>query len=125
MIYLDSFSFPTEDMEIDYLSGCGKFRRTCYDTKYPFGMFSGRELPEEITFSDITIFCGNNGSGKSSILNVIAEKTKLERTAPFNRSDFFEDYVSLCDYQLDREIPKESKIITSDGVFERCLTFVA
>ena len=30
-------------------------------------------------------------------------------------------YVELCDSQLDRAIPKESKIITSDGVFERVL----
>ena len=72
-------------------------------------------------FEDITIFCGNNGSGKSSILNIIAEKLELERSTPFNRSDFFEDYVELCEYQLDRPIPKSSKIITSDGVFERVL----
>ena len=31
---------------------------------------------------------GGNGSGKSSILNVIAEKLSLERNTPFNRSDF-------------------------------------
>ncbi len=27
----------------------------------------------------------------------------------------------MCDYQLDRAIPPESKIITSDGVFEKVL----
>lgn len=97
-----------------------KVKRTCYTTKYPFGLFRYRELPE-FYFSDITIFCGNNGSGKSSILNVIAEKISLERNAPFNRSDFFEDYVELCDYQLEKAIPRGSKIITSDGVFEKVL----
>ena len=113
---------PTRNDEENYFSNPRNFKakRTCYSTKYPFGLFRYRDLPE-FYFTDITIFCGNNGSGKSSILNVIAEKLSLERNAPFNRSDFFEDYVDLCDYQLDRAIPKESKIITSDGVFEKVL----
>lgn len=122
MIYLQSFQMPTRFDEESYFANPANFKakRTCYTTKYPFDLFRYRELPE-FYFTDITIFCGNNGSGKSSILNVIAEKLELERNAPFNRSDFFEDYVELCDYQLDRAIPKESKIITSDGVFERVL----
>lgn len=122
MIYLQSFQMPTRDDEENYFASPANFKakRTCYTTKYPFGLFRYRELPE-FYFTDITIFCGNNGSGKSSILNVIAEKLVLERTAPYNRSDFFEDYVELCDYQLDRAIPKGSKIITSDGVFEKVL----
>ena len=122
MIYLQSFQMPTQDDEENYFSNPLNFKakRTCYTTKYPFGLFRYRELPE-FYFSDITIFCGNNGSGKSSILNVIAEKISLERNAPFNRSDFFEDYVELCDYQLERAIPRGSKIITSDGVFEKVL----
>ena len=122
MIYLQSFHMPTRDDEENYFADTTNFKakRTCYTTKYPFGLFRYRELPE-FYFTDITIFCGNNGSGKSSILNVMAEKLALERAAPYNRSDFFEDYVELCDYQLDRAIPKGSKIITSDGVFEKVL----
>ena len=122
MIYLQSFQMPTRDDEENYFASPTNFKakRTCYTTNYPFGLFRYRELPE-FYFTDITIFCGNNGSGKSSILNVIAEKLALERTAPYNRSDFFEDYVDLCDYQLDRALPKGSKIITSDGVFEKVL----
>ena len=120
MIYLQAFNLPTREAEENYFMSSMKAKRTCYTTNYPFGLFRYREMPE-FCFSDITIFCGNNGSGKSSILNVIAEKLALDRTAPFNRSDFFEDYVALCDYGLDRDIPKESKIITSDGVFEKVL----
>lgn len=122
MIYLSSFQMPTKEAEENYFLGLRgpKANRTCYTTQYPFLLFRNRELPE-FFFSDITIFCGNNGSGKSSILNIIAEKLNLERSAPFNRSDFFEDYVDLCNYQLDREIPMGSRIITSDGVFEKVL----
>ena len=93
---------------------------TCYSTSYPFGLFRERDLPK-FYFNDITIFCGNNGSGKSSILNVIAEKLMLERSTPFNRTDFFDDYVAMCKFQIERAIPEESKIITSDGVFEKVL----
>lgn len=121
MIFLRAFSLPTEDMEIDYLSGCGKFRRTCYDTKYPFGMFSGREFPESFEFSDITIFCGNNGSGKSTVLNLIAERLRLKRDTPYNRSEFFDDYASLCRYSLLDDISPDSRVLTSDDVFERVL----
>ena len=120
MVYLMSFRMPTQDDEENYMIKSQKASRTCYTTKYPFGLFRHRELPE-FYFTDITVFCGNNGSGKSSILNVMGEKLRLERTAPFNRSDFFEDYVDLCDYQLDKAIPKGSKIITRDGVFEKVL----
>ena len=67
------------------------------------------------------VVTGHNGSGKSSILNVIAEELMLERSTPFNRTDFFEDYVAMCKFLIDRAIPKGSKIITSDGVFERVL----
>ena len=120
MIYLMNFQMPTREDEENYFSKNIKVKKTCYTTYYPFQLFQYRELPE-FFFSDITIFCGNNGSGKSSILNIIAEKLALERSTPFNRSDFFEDYVGMCDYQLDRAIPPESKIITSDGVFEKVL----
>ena len=122
MIYLQSFQMATREDEERFFTDPTNFKvkKTCYITKYPFGLFRYRELPE-FYFDDITIFCGNNGSGKSSILNVIAEKMSLERTAPYNRSDFFDDYVELCDYQLERAIPSGSKIITSDGVFEKVL----
>lgn len=122
MVYLQRFKMPTGDDEADYFLNppSGKAFSTYYTIKYPFDLFRYRELPEFL-FDDITIFCGNNGSGKSSILNVIAEKLSLERTAPFNRSAFFEDYVRLCNYSIDKPVPKGSKIITSDGVFEKVL----
>lgn len=126
MIYLRSFHFPSRDEDEYYFNVHNKnFNkknfRTCYTTKYPFGMFCERGLPDAFEFRDITIFCGNNGSGKSTILNVIAEKLNLKRNSPFNRSDFFDDYVGLCHYELEEPLSLDSSVITSDDVFERVL----
>ena len=78
-------------------------------------------MPEAFEFSDITIFYGNNGSGKSTILNVISERLKLKRDTLCNRSDFFDDYAELCKYTLQERISPDSRVITSDDVFERVL----
>lgn len=126
MIYLSSFHLPSREEDEDFFnvqsaSFKAKNFRTCYTTKYPFGMFRDRGLPDDLEFRDITIICGNNGSGKSTILNVIAEKLNLKRSSPFNRSDFFDDYVELCDYELEKSLSLNSSVITSDDVFERVL----
>ena len=61
---------------------------------------------------------GGNGSGKTTALNVIAEKLGLERDTLYNRSNFFEDYTELCSYDEEHKIPAGSRIITSDDVFD-------
>ncbi len=123
MVYLSSFHLPSRDEDESYFFNRdnAKNMRNIYTTKYPFMMFRDRGLPDEFIFSDITIICGNNGSGKSTILNVIAEKLNLERNSPFNRSDFFDDYVALCDFTLEKSLSSCSRVITSDDVFDRVL----
>lgn len=122
MIYLSSFRLPGQSREEDFFfSNHPKTLRTCYATKYPFGMFRDRGMPDDFIFEDITIICGNNGSGKSTILNVIAEKLGLKRSSPFNRSDFFDEYVDMCDYETEHMLSLNSCVITSDDVFERVL----
>jgi predicted ATPase len=69
-------------------------------------------------FEPITIFYGSNGSGKSTILNVIAEKLKLSRNSPYNKTDFFDDYCNLCKINTNN-VTSESKIITSDDIFKK------
>ena len=121
MIYLSTFHLPSRDEDENYFFGNPKNGRTCYTSKYPFGMFRYRGLPDDFVFDDITIICGNNGSGKSTILNVIAEKLELKRSSPFNRSAFFDDYVKLSDYTLEKTFSLNSSVISSDDVFDRVL----
>ena len=126
MVYLYSFHFPSGIEEEKFFNVNSKtFKtknyRTCYESKYPFGMFQYRGLPDTFEFNDITIFCGNNGSGKSTILNVIAETLRVNRNTQFNKTDFFEDYTELCSFNLAEPLSLNSSIITSDDVFEKIL----
>ncbi len=117
MIYLKTFEFVNEDTEYRFILG---EKRTCYDSFYPFMTLSKKQF-ERIDFEPITILYGGNGSGKSTALNIIAEKTEIERESIYNKSNFFGNYVDLCYMELAEEIPEKSKIITSDDVFDYML----
>lgn len=117
MVYLNYFTFPNEDMEFDFFM---KVKRTCYDSFYPFKVLSQHGL-KRIDFEPVTILYGGNGSGKSTALNVIAEKIGVSRDSIYNKSNFFPDYVNMCDIYVETDIPKNSKIITSDYVFDYIL----
>lgn len=124
MRYLESFRLVSAIKEDGYiLSFPYKLEMTCYnDNVYPFKIFPQKQL-NDLSFDDVTIFCGGNGSGKSTILNIIAQKLKLVRSAPFNNAPHFEEYLDLCDFSVSpgRAIPKTSKIITSDDIFDYLL----
>jgi predicted ATPase len=118
MVYLNVFTFPNDDMEFKFILD---EKRTCYDSFYPFKILS-RHGFERIDFEPITILYGGNGSGKSTALNVIAEKTGISRDSIYNKSNFYSDYVNMCEMQLeDDDIPENSRIITSDDVFDYML----
>jgi Predicted ATPase len=117
MVYLNYFTFPNEDMEFDFFMGV---KRTCYDSFYPFKVLSQHGL-RRIDFEPITILYGGNGSGKSTALNVIAEKIGVSRDSIYNKSNFFPDYVNMCDIYVETDIPKNSRVITSDDVFDYIL----
>ncbi len=112
MIFLDSITFPSEDQEWAFRL-C--VQRTCYTTLYPFYTLKGLS---RLDFEPITILYGGNGSGKTTALNIIAEKLGLQRSAVYNRSNFFEDYVKLCKVCIEETIPRHSRIVTSDDVFD-------
>lgn len=114
MIYLSHFSFPNIEQEYSFIMS---IKRTCYDTCYPFMILSKHGL-RMLDFEPVTILYGGNGSGKTTALNVIAEKLGLKRETVYNRSNFYEDYTRLCEYEVQERIPKISRIITSDDVFD-------
>ena len=118
MIYLDHFTFPDGDQEFDYLY---QIKRKCYTSYYPFKILSNHQF-ERIDFEPVTILYGGNGTGKSTALNVIAQKLRLQRESPFNVTCFYPDYVELCQVELREDIPEGSRIITSDDVFSYMLT---
>ena len=116
-LFLSAFYFPGAETESDFMFGL----KTTYDqTVYPYGVLPKAGL-NEIVFRPVTILYGGNGSGKSTALNVIAEKLRLIRNSAYNRSRFFEDYVDRCRATVDEAIPGGSRIITSDDVFDMML----
>ncbi len=118
MKYLKKFSLPTFQSESLY----------DFPTKYPFSLFSSKDF-YEVYFSDVTIFYGSNGSGKSTLLNVINHKFNLKRRSSFFVDETFKAYVDKCSFQLEYnddldelyELPKNSKIIASEDVFNHIL----
>ncbi len=114
MLYLSHFEFPDREREYDFTMSQ---KRTCYNTVYPFLILSKNNL-RMLDFEPVTILYGGNGSGKTTALNVIAEKLGLERDTLYNRSNFFEDYTAMCSYETQVRIPRGSRIITSDDVFD-------
>ena len=114
MRYLRSFEFASVGWEEQFLND---IRRTVYTTFYPLGVLSGKGI-DSLEMTPLTILYGENGSGKTTVLNVMAEKVHAERNTLYNRSNFFEDYLKHCDADLASDRPDEIRIITSDDVFD-------
>ena len=121
MLYLSRFEFPDEDAEWRFFMG---IKRKCYDSYYPFQVLAGRGMTA-IDMEPVTILYGGNGSGKTTALNVMAQALNLQRDARFNQSNFFEDYVRLCRYELRQPLTADSRVITSDDVFDYMLNLRA
>ena len=115
--YIQCFRFPDEDMEWDFAMS---IKRNCYDSFYPFQILTKHHF-RQIDFEPITILYGGNGSGKSTALNVVAEKIEAQREALYNKSYFYGDYLALCEVEYGIHRPREIKIITSDDVFDYML----
>lgn len=113
---MSHFEFPDVEEEYSFIF---RLKRTCYDSMYPFLVLSKRKL-RMLELEPVTILYGGNGSGKTTALNVIAEKLGLARDTLYNRSNFFEDYTGMCTYRLGScaALPEESRVITSDDVFD-------
>ena len=118
MIYLKTVSFP----EVDN------------NSPYPDSVFFNTGL-EYVYFDHITILYGNNGSGKSTILNVLSQLIDAERKKDiFKDVDYtdmmvpyipFNNFVHLTKFDLYTDddggevaLPKIRRLITSDDIFK-------
>ena len=131
MVYLEKFLFP--DLEHDQIppdDSLGSFYGDCY----PFKITSPMEL-WSLDFEPVTILHGSNGSGKSTILNLIGRKLFADRKIAYNTSVYFDAYVNKCQYKaVDtlegetiyggvRDKPQKydianiTHVITSDDIF--------
>lgn len=113
MVYLKEFNLLSEEFENSILIN---ERRNYFHNQYPFRIFTDKKL-EKIDFTNIIILYGGNGSGKSTILNIIAEKLNA-KGLNFTGGEMFQTYVDYCKYETSLEIPDEVKIIKSDDVFD-------
>lgn len=113
MVYLKEFNLLGEEFENGILIN---ERRNYFHNQYPFRIFTDKKL-EKINFTNITILYGGNGSGKSTILNIIAEKLNA-KGLNFTGGEMFQTYVDYCKHETSLEIPDEVKIIKSDDVFD-------
>ncbi len=95
---------------------------------YPFNVLKNKE-PDVFIFEPITVLYGNNGCGKSTILNVMAHKLNLkgkERSSSevAGSQGYFEEFAALCGYELSedefgrkiRTIPENSRYIKSEEI---------
>ena len=99
MIYLKSFSFPSRSEELHFLhpgDNLGSDRRPLFHTGsfYPFNVLPYISL-NKIEFDSTTVLYGDNGCGKTTALNIIAEKLHLKRDSLFNSGLFLNDYLDM------------------------------
>ena len=117
MHYIDHIVFPNEDIQWQYRID---ETRTCFDSMYPF-FINTKNGFERMDFDRLTILCGGNGTGKSTLLNVIANKAGATRHTPFNTTPFFDDFVNLSTLRTGEDLPTYTHIVTSDDVFDYML----
>ena len=116
MIYLEQFILPDELTEIKFIES---EKRTCFHTFYPFKIFPEKEL-KTVELDRITLLYGGNGSGQSTLINVMAEKMNAVRFSEFNSSPLFDQFVRLCRADCPNA-PESSIVLTSDDVFDYAL----
>jgi predicted ATPase len=90
---------------------------------YPYNIFSSRDI-DCFLFNNITIFYGSNASGKSTMLNILAQKLEIKGAEDVNFNPYFYDYISECSFGLGEndqgktiyKIPSDSRYIKSEDI---------
>ena len=114
MIYLSSFRLSNEQVKNPNI--------------YPYHVFRGKDI-EPFVFSPITVLYGNNGSGKSTILNIMANKLMVKgreyaTSNSFGIVDYCGKFSAECCFSYGedefgntiRKIPENSRFIKSEDI---------
>lgn len=114
MIYVSSFSLSD--------------KRVRNPNIYPYSVFKDKYI-EPFVFAPITIFYGNNGSVKSTLLSIIANKLNLKGQEHLvlnscGIANYWEKFVNECGYAYGEDelgislsgLPKNSRYIKSEDI---------
>lgn len=95
---------------------------------YPYHVFADK-TEKIFMFQSITVLYGNNASGKSTLLNIIANKLEMEgkeyaTSNKYGIIPYFSDFVNECIYGLGEDesgkqfnrIPEKSRYIKSEDI---------
>ena len=93
---------------------------------YPYNIFANKN-EKCLVFDKITIFYGNNACGKSSLLNIIANKLDLigkEEVINNQKEPYFKRFVEECTHgfgenergQVQQYLPANSRYIKSEDI---------
>ena len=114
IIYLSSFSFTEQSVNNPNI--------------YPYNVFAGK-TEKLLLFRPITILYGNNASGKSTMLNIMANKLHLDgkeyaTNNKYGNTSYFKKFVDECCFTLGEDedgrmvsrIPRNSRYIKSEDI---------
>lgn len=114
MIYLSSFLFSEETVGNPNI--------------YPYNVFADK-CEKLLLFHPITILYGSNASGKSTMLNIIANKLQLQGQEyatcnQYGKVHYFTKFIEECNYSLGDDengkqwnrIPQKSRYIKSEDI---------
>ncbi len=95
---------------------------------YPYKVFANKS-EKVLLFQPVTLLYGNNASGKSTVLNIIANKLQIEgnefaTSNKYGIPPYFSDFIHECDYELGEDeagkqldhIPQGSRYIKSEDI---------
>lgn len=105
--YIQCFRFPDEDMEWDFAM---RIKRNCYDSFYPFQILTKHHF-RQIDFEPITHSYGGNGSWKVYCFKCSGRKIKAKRETLYNKSNFYGDYLDLCEVEYGSGVQEKSRLL--------------
>lgn len=91
---------------------------------YPYNVFAGK-VEKSLFFRAITVLYGNNASGKSTMLNIMAAKLQIEgQECATGYENYFKKFVDECSYTLGEaengrrigRLPLRSRYIKSEDI---------